>query len=141
MCSLFTFFGLGYSLYNEAVKFNHMASRYQKGAHYERELLSILHDKGFAVIRTAGSGGGICVPDIIGIKKGQVLAFECKAWAEEPRLKPEKLKDLIEWSAKAGGLGFVAWRHDNKWEFKDARNLKDKEKPWVDMLSFFSCFV
>ena len=118
-----------------------MASRYFKGAMYERELLYILHDKGFAVMRAAGSGGNISVPDIIGIKKGHVLAFECKAWVKEPRLRPEKLKDLIDWSDKSGGMGFVAWRHDNKWEFKNAKDLMEKEKQWMDMNTLLSFFL
>ncbi len=118
-----------------------MASRYLKGAHYERELLSILNDRGFAVIRAAGSGGNISVPDIIGLKSGHILAFECKAWSKEPRLQPRKLKDLLEWSKKAGAMGFVAWRHNNKWEFKNAKDMKDKDKEWMGMTTFFSCFL
>lgn len=118
-----------------------MASKYLKGATYERELLYILNDKGFAVLRAAGSGGNMSVPDIIGIKKGNVIAFECKAWAKEPYIRPDKLNDIIEWSRKAGALSFIAWRHDNKWEFKNAKDLKDKEKPWMDMGTLLSFFV
>ncbi len=139
--SLSTFQQLGYSLYTECDKVKHMGSYYLKGAYYERELLSILNEKGFAVIRAAGSGGNISVPDIIGIKSSQVLAFECKAWAKEPRLRPEKLKDLINWVEKAGAMGFVAWRHDNKWEFKNAKDMKNKEKEWMNITTFLSCFL
>jgi len=118
-----------------------MVSKYLRGAQYERELLYILHDRGFAVIRAAGSGGNISVPDIIGIKNNQIIAFECKAWTKEPRIRPEKAQDLLRWCEKAGAHGFVAWRHDNKWEFKNIKDIKNKEREWIGMPVFFSVFV
>ncbi|NOX71862.1 MAG: hypothetical protein GXO64_04165 [Candidatus Micrarchaeota archaeon] len=118
-----------------------MASRYMRGAHYERELLYILYGKGFAVVRSAGSGGNVSVPDIIGIKNGQILAFECKAWANEPRIRPEKREDMIQWCEKAGAYGFVAWRNENKWKFKNIKDIKNKEIEWMDMATFFSIFI
>ena len=118
-----------------------MASRYQRGVRYERELLHILDKKGFAVIRAAGSGGNVSVPDIIGIRKGQVIAFECKAWEKEPYIKKEKIDDFIKWCKKADAFGFIAWRHENKWKFKPIEDIKNKEKEWVELHVFLSVFL
>ena len=113
-----------------------MIKRYIKGAQAERELSKKLRELGFSVIRAAGSGGSISTPDLVAIKKGRVLAFECKAWKTTPRLKIEKYRQFSEWCEKAGAMGFLAWKNKG-WKFlgikdipktnikKDGINFKD----------------
>ncbi|MBL7169767.1 MAG: hypothetical protein ISS48_02015 [Candidatus Aenigmarchaeota archaeon] len=99
-----------------------MIKRYVKGAQAERELAKELMKEGFAVIRAAGSGGSISTPDLVAIKKGRVLVFECKAWKTTPRLKPKEYKQFSEWCSKAGGMGFLAWKNKG-WKFLSVKDM------------------
>lgn len=99
-----------------------MFKTYTKGARAERELCKELTKHGFGVIRAAGSGGNISTPDLVAIKKGRVLAFECKAWKTTPRLKPEEYKDFLEWCEKTGALGFLAWKN-KEWKFLSIKDI------------------
>lgn len=106
-----------------------MVRKYNKGARAERELCKKLDKLGFAVIRAAGSGGSISTPDIVGIKKGRVLAFECKAWKTTPRLGKKEYENFKEWCLMSGALGFLAWKNKG-WKFlglKDIPNTSIKK--------------
>src|SRR4030067_2163979 len=87
-----------------------MIKTYTKGANAERELANIFKQRGFVVIRAAGSGGSISTPDLVVIKKGLILAFEIKSWSRKPSLKNEEMLDFKEWCEVAGCLGFFVWR-------------------------------
>lgn len=99
-----------------------MFGRYSKGARAERELSKKLKVLGFAVIRAAGSGGTISTPDLVAIKKGRILAFECKAWKTTPRLKKEEYEDFKDWCEIAGAMGFMAWRN-KEWKFLGVKDI------------------
>src|SRR3990167_2246744 len=59
-------------------------AHYAKGANAERELIHLLYDRGFAVVRVAGSGKtSLPCPDIVALAPKVKLAFECKAWDKE----------------------------------------------------------
>ena len=93
--------------------------RYVKGARSERELLGIFHSKGYSVMRSAGSGVNAIAPDIIAIKDGLCMAFECKAW-EKNRLSidTEGFAKLILWESNTKFPTYVAWRMNGKgWFF------------------------
>ncbi len=95
-------------------------ARYKKGANAERELIHILFDHGFSVVRTAGSGKtALPAPDILALKQGKQLAFECKAWAAGHLSIPtEQISELVGWSKRAGVKCFVAWKIPRKgWFF------------------------
>jgi Holliday junction resolvase len=86
-------------------------TRYSKGARGERELLNYLHDRGYSVMRGAGSGVNSLSPDIIAIKDGKGLAFECKAWDRESiAIENDRYDGLVEWRDNTGFSTFVAWR-------------------------------
>ncbi len=86
-------------------------TRYSKGARGERELLNYLHDRGYSVMRGAGSGVNSLSPDIIAIKAGRGLAFECKAWDRDSiSIENERYEGLVEWQDNTGFSTFVAWR-------------------------------
>lgn len=98
--------------------------RYKKGADAERELAKMLKKRGFSVIRAAKSGGRISTPDVVGVKGGVVLAFECKNWNKKPRLKNQELKKLKDWCGQGGALGFLGWRFKGKWLFSNINELE-----------------
>lgn len=101
--------------------------RYKKGANAERELAKLLKSHEFAVMRSAGSGGSISVPDIVGIKKNVIAAFECKTWKTKPRLKAEELKELKDWCSRANAYGFLAWRSRGVWLFLNVDEIQTKD--------------
>lgn len=100
-----------------------MVKKYEKGARAERDLARLLKDRSFAVIRAAGSGGSLSIPDLVAIKKGRILAFECKAWKKVPRLRPDKYDNFSEWCKRANAIGFLAWKN-KKWLFLNVKDLK-----------------
>jgi len=99
-----------------------MIKRYVKGAQAERDLSKKLKLLGYAVIRAAGSGGSISTPDLVAIKKGRILAFECKAWKTTPRLKKLEYQNFKEWCDISGAMGFLAWKN-RKWIFLGVKDI------------------
>lgn len=93
--------------------------RYVKGARSERELLNRFYDKGFSVLRSAGSGVNALGPDIIAIRNKVCIAIECKAWERGSlSLDEDQFVKLIEWEKTTAFPTFVAWRVNNKgWFF------------------------
>lgn len=54
-------------------------TNYQKGAKFERYIVTEFWKHGWAAMRAAGSGTvGFPVPDVIGIKNRKIIAIECK---------------------------------------------------------------
>ena len=95
-----------------------MVLRYSKGARSERELLLRLSGINYSVMRAAGSGVNSLSPDIIAIKEGRGFAFECKAWATNLLIEPERLDSLQAWEKNTGMQTFIAWKINNKgWFF------------------------
>ena len=113
---------------------------YRKGARFERELIHFLNYKGFSVSRTASSGGYLYPVDIVALKKGLILAFECKAHKNKPRLERKKLARFRQWCERAGAIGFVAWRApQNRWLFlstEDAEKSRYGDENWIAMENF-----
>lgn len=106
--------------------------RYVKGARAERELLGKLYDIGYSVSRSAGSGVNSMSPDIIAIKNGKCLSFECKAW-ERNRLSidRESYQKLFVWQSNTQFPTYIAWRMNGKgWFFVKLDELKDGEKDY-----------
>jgi len=87
-------------------------THYNKGANAERELIKELHAAGFAVTRVAGSGvNPLPCPDVIALKAGRIIAFECKAWkGKYLAIKHESMEDESGWAKTAGGEFYVAWK-------------------------------
>jgi len=102
-----------------------VVKKYSKGARAERELAKKLIEMGFAIVRSAGSGGSISIPDLVAIKSGRVLVFECKAWKTTPCLKKDEYKNFLEWCEKAGAVGFLAWKNNN-WLFLNIKDIGKK---------------
>jgi len=87
-------------------------AHYNKGANAERELMHLLHDNGFAVVRAAGSGKNqLECPDVIALKANKIFIFECKAVnAEYLYIEKEKIAELEEFVRRAGSQLIIAWK-------------------------------
>ena len=85
---------------------------YNKGANAERELIRSFSEKGFAVLRVAGSGvSPLPSPDVVALKSGRILAFECKALKGNYLAIPVvTFNDEVNWAETAGAEFFVAWK-------------------------------
>jgi len=86
---------------------------YGKGARGERELIHLFAEKGYSVIRAAGSGvAGEC-PDLLVFKRGTQYAFECKAWkSSRITIDKEHYSALKRWEENTGITTMLAWRMD-----------------------------
>ncbi len=84
---------------------------YKKGARAERELMELLWKRGYAVVRSAGSGNTYA-PDVIAIREGVVLAFECKAWKKkEVYIPSHQMEKMLEWRKRSGAELYLAWKY------------------------------
>ncbi|MGB9635352.1 MAG: Holliday junction resolvase Hjc [Candidatus Micrarchaeia archaeon] len=88
-----------------------MARNYVKGARSERELANMLVERGFLVVRAAGSGVYKTAPDLLAFKGHEQYAFECKAWkGDRLSLRKEQYGLLREWEEKSGLSVYIAWK-------------------------------
>ncbi|MCX6798540.1 MAG: Holliday junction resolvase Hjc [Candidatus Diapherotrites archaeon] len=87
-------------------------THYRKGANAERELVHILFDRGFSVIRTAGSGKtALPAPDMSAMRPGKHIAFECKAWGAGNLAIPiASMLEFVGWCDRAGVDAIVGWK-------------------------------
>ena len=107
-------------------------TRYSKGARSERELLNDLHSHGYSVMRSAGSGVNSLSPDLIAVKNGKGLAFECKAWDRDSlSIEIDRFQGLAEWQSNTCMDTYIAWRMNSSgWFFikLEEMNLNDKSR-------------
>ncbi len=103
---------------------------YAKGARTERELISLFSEKGFSVIRAAGSGVNSLSPDLLVFRKGLQYAFECKAWdSGSLGIAKEKFRGLEEWQRNTGITTMIAWRINRVgWRFMHLAELNEQDK-------------
>lgn len=91
-----------------------------KGANAERELMHLFFERGFSVVRIAGSGTSpLPAPDIIALKRGRIVAVECKARkAMNLAVSVGQIGELLDWAGRAGAEAFVGWKIPRKgWFF------------------------
>jgi Holliday junction resolvase len=101
-------------------------ARYNKGASAERELMELFAERGFAVVRSAGSGKNhLPSPDLIVLGNGRNISIECKAWrAPYLAISSIQMNDLIKWERIAGSETYIAWKYPNKgWFFLKASDF------------------
>jgi len=88
-----------------------LKNSYSKGARFERELADMLVERGYMVVRAAGSGVYTTAPDLLAFRKMEAYVFECKAWnSEHLALRKEQFALLKEWEEKTSISAYVAWR-------------------------------
>jgi len=110
--------------------------KYGKGSRAERELMHLFSEKGYSVIRSAGSGVGFPTPDILVFKGPFQYAFECKSWhAGELSLEKEKVQELKSWEQNTGMRTMVAWRvqgsGEKGWMFIELKHLRERGKSYT----------
>ena len=89
----------------------HRIATKNKGTRFERELSNKLIEKGYLVVRAAGSGVMQTAPDLLAFRSYEHIAFECKAWdSERLSLRQEQYNLLKDWIEKAGLTVYVAWK-------------------------------
>ena len=96
-----------------------MGKTYRKGSRAERELIHFFYEKGFSVIRAAGSGVSSLSPDLLVFRKGKQYAFESKAWENNYlHIKKDQFECLKQWEENTGITSFIAWRRNREpWYF------------------------
>lgn len=95
-------------------------SNKSRGCNYERQLVDLLHDAGFAAVRVAGSGAmPLPCPDIVACRRGMILAIECKTTRKnQVYISNDQMDDLNQYSKLAGAKPLVAVRFPHHhWSF------------------------
>ncbi|MFA5303252.1 MAG: Holliday junction resolvase Hjc [Candidatus Nanoarchaeia archaeon] len=97
-------------------------AHYSKGAAYERELMAILGNKGFAVARIAGSGKAkVEEPDLIAGNCRLILAIECKYSSTLYKtVNMIQANDLVKFANMFGAKAILAFRFAHTaWKFME----------------------
>lgn len=108
-------------------------TRYTKGSNAERELISYFSEKGFSVIRAAGSGVSSLSPDILIFKRGLHYAIESKAWEKEYlHIPKDQFLGLKNWEENTGINALIAWRRNREpWYFLPLSIFQENEKSFA----------
>jgi len=102
-----------------------------KGANAERELLHMLSEEGFAVVRVAGSGMiSETSADLIAGNAEKRFVIECKTCKKNKRyLEKQQIDDLTEFARKFGFPPLIAVKFSRKgWWFIEPEKLEDVGK-------------
>ncbi|MFH0832159.1 MAG: YraN family protein [Candidatus Aenigmatarchaeota archaeon] len=96
-----------------------MVKKYFKGYFAEWQLVHLLSDRGYMVIRAPRSGRiSLASPDIIAAKGGRLIVIECKSRAKGFKIPMEQLDELKQWEEKACAKAYVVWKVARKgWFF------------------------
>jgi Holliday junction resolvase len=103
---------------------------YRKGSRAERELIDYFSQRGFCVIRAAGSGVNSLSPDILVFRRGMQIGIEAKAWEKENlNIDRDQFMNLTTWEDVSGINCFVGWRRNRKgWAFVPLPLFRESEK-------------
>ncbi len=84
-------------------------TKYEKGASFEREIVHKFWNSNWAAMRAAGSGTiAVLVPDIIAIKRNDVIAVECKTTSKDRLSLKKDITQLLEFSRITGARTYIA---------------------------------
>lgn len=93
----------------------------EKGDRRERELVNLLNDRGFAVMRAPSSGAGTTrdLPDVIAGNGETFYTFEVKSSKGNPvYLTGDEVESLVYFAQNFGGRARIAVRFDREdWAF------------------------
>lgn len=95
-------------------------SNKSRGCTYERQLVDLLYQKGFAAVRVAGSGAkAMPTPDIVACRGGRILAIECKTTRKnQVYIADGQVRDLRKYSRAAGARALLAVKFtQQQWYF------------------------
>jgi Holliday junction resolvase len=110
---------------------------YKKGARAERELIHYFSERGFQVIRAAGSGVNSLSPDLLAFKAGRQYAIECKAWDKSSlSFDKERYSGMKKWEEVTGITYLVGWRQNREgWLFFPIHMLEEQGKSFTITIS------
>jgi|SRR3989338_2177220 len=110
-----------------------MFQTYKKGARAERELIDHFDQKGFCVIRAAGSGGNSLSPDLLIFKRGIQYAIEAKAWEKEYlHLNKDQFLNMVKWEEVTGITSIIGWKRNRKpWVFLGLSLFEENKKSFA----------
>lgn len=106
----------------------------EKGSNAERELLHMFWAKGFAAVRSAGSGSmKYPGPDLIASNKARRLAIECKSTKKNKQyLDKHDVEQLREFCDIFGAEPWFAVRFSRtNWLFLSPEDIEKTEKGYV----------
>ncbi len=105
---------------------------YSKGSRAERELIDHFSQKGFCVIRAAGSGVNSLSPDLLVFRHGMQIAFESKAHEKTSlQIPKDQIEGLKRWEEITGITALVAWRRNRKgWRFIPVHLFEENEQSY-----------
>lgn len=106
----------------------------EKGSNAERELLHMFWSKGWACLRSAGSGSmKYPGPDLLVGNKLRRLAIECKATKEKKKyLDNHDMEQIKEFSNIFGAEPWFAVKFSrNNWLFLSPEDIEKTEKGYV----------
>ncbi len=104
-------------------------ANYKKGANNERDLLEILWNMGYAVIRAAGSGKArLPTPDIVAIKDDRRFVIECKSRVTKYLyISREQIDELKLWATRSNSTPIIALKK-RKWFIFNIEDLEQKKE-------------
>jgi len=103
---------------------------YRKGSRAERELIDYFSEKGYCVIRAAGSGVNSLSPDILVFRRGVQCGIEAKAHETNSLgIDREQFENLKRWEDISGITCLIGWRKNREpWYFVPLSVFKENEK-------------
>lgn len=102
-----------------------------KGTRLERELIHMLHESGWGIIRSAGSGSTpLPSADILAGNGSRHLAIECKALkAKNKYFYPEEIEQLLSFSNRIGAEPWIGIRFNSQpWFFLQPKHIEKTKK-------------
>jgi holliday junction resolvase Hjr len=105
-----------------------------KGSNAERELIHMFWSKGFAAIRSAGSGSmKYPSPDLLVAKNNKILAIECKITKNTSKyFEKREIEELAHFSKIFNSISYIAIKFKaNEWFFLEINQLIEKEKSFM----------
>ncbi|MFO7968064.1 MAG: Holliday junction resolvase Hjc [Archaeoglobaceae archaeon] len=107
----------------------------KKGMKFERDLIHMFWNKGYAALRTAGSGAArYPTPDVVAGNGSKFIALEVKKRSSLPvYLTENEVRELVMFSNLFGADAFIAVKIPRKeWKFVDIEQLKKGKSYRVD---------
>ncbi|MFH1199473.1 MAG: Holliday junction resolvase Hjc [Candidatus Micrarchaeota archaeon] len=104
-----------------------------KGANWERSLKKMFESRGFAVVRSAGSGVDHSSPDLLALSSTRRIAIECKAWNSGYLwIEKERFAIMADFERKTAIPYYVAWKVSRQeWRFFPLSALKETGKAFT----------
>jgi Holliday junction resolvase len=103
---------------------------YRKGSRAEHELIDYFSQKGYCVIRAAGSGVNSLSPDILVFRRGVQCGIEAKAHETTCLgIDRDQFENLRKWEEVSGINCYIGWRRSREpWYLVPLSVFKENDK-------------